>query len=116
MANVTPVTSRQFDAEVTGSTLPVVVDFYAPWCGPCHLLAPVMDALADHFDGQVRFVKVNVDEEPSLAERYNIRGVPTLLLFSGGAPVERIVGLVPPDTLHATIRELAHSPTATARA
>ena len=110
MGNVIPVTRRQFDAEVAGSPGPVVADFYAPWCAPCHLLAPVMDALAEHFDGQVTFVKVNVDEEPSLAARHNIRSVPTLVVFSGGVPVERIVGLVPPDTLHATIRDLVRAP------
>lgn len=89
----------EFETEVLGADRPVLVDFYAPWCGPCRMLGPVLERLAAEWADRVRFVKVNVDEAPDLAMRYQISGVPTLMIFSGGRPVDKVVGLVPPRWL-----------------
>jgi thioredoxin 1 len=91
--NVSQVAQADFDASVLRSTLPLVVDFYAPWCGPCKVMAPRLDKVADAYAGRVRVVKVNVDEAPDLASRYEIRGVPSLVFFSGGKAVDAMVGL-----------------------
>ena len=96
---VSHATSATFESEVLQSSAPVVVDVYAPWCGPCRLLAPVLEKLADAYGGRVKFVKVNVDEEPELAQRYEVTGVPTLLLFKDGRLEDQVVGLVPPAQL-----------------
>ncbi len=106
MSAVREITSEQFDREVRSSSTPVVVDFYAPWCGPCRMLAPVLDALAQKFAGRARFVKVNVDNAPDLAGQYDVSGVPTLLIFSAGRAVERIVGFAPPQTIAARLERL----------
>jgi len=107
MSNVKQIHESQFPAEVVQSSLPVVVDFYATWCPPCQVLGPVLDRLAGDFEGRVRFVKVNVDEAPSLAAEHGIRGVPTLKLFREGRVRDTIVGLVPPQSLHSKIESLA---------
>jgi thioredoxin 1 len=107
MSKVPDVNEAQFRAQVVGSSVPVVVDFYATWCPPCKMLAPILDRLAEDFDGRVRFVKVNVDEEAGLAGAYGISGVPTLKLFNGGQVRETIVGLVPPQTLASKLEALA---------
>ncbi|HUZ07363.1 MAG TPA: thioredoxin [Candidatus Paceibacterota bacterium] len=98
-ANVKHITQTDFDAEVTQAKLPVVVDCYATWCGPCRRLAPVMDKLADQFAGKIKFVKVNVDESPKLAQRFNIEGIPMLLFFKNGRLVNSSVGLLPKEDL-----------------
>lgn len=96
---VREVNEREFETEVQGADRPVVVDFYAPWCGPCRMLAPVLERLATEWSDRIRFLKVNVDEEPGLAMRYQVTGVPTLVLFVVGRPVDQIVGLIPPRAL-----------------
>jgi thioredoxin 1 len=96
---VSHATSATFDSEVLQSPTPVVVDVYASWCGPCRLLAPVLEKLADAYGGRLKFVKVDVDEEPELARRYDVTGVPTLLLFKDGRLEDQVVGLVPPAQL-----------------
>jgi thioredoxin 1 len=93
-ANVKRITDAEFDAEVTRATLPVVADFYATWCGPCHQLAPTMDALADQYAGRIKFVKVNVDESPKLAQQFQVAAIPTLLFFKDGKLTQTSVGLV----------------------
>lgn len=87
------VTDATFSAEVEGSPLPVLLDLWAPWCGPCQLVAPVLDELASEMVGRVRFAKLNVDENPAPAARFNVRSIPTLLIFSGGREIDRIVGV-----------------------
>lgn len=89
------VTDATFAAEVEGSSLAVVVDMWAPWCGPCRMIAPVLDELAQEMAGRVRFAKVNVDENPATAARYDIRSIPALLVFKGGREIDRIVGVQP---------------------
>jgi thioredoxin 1 len=93
-ANVKHITDSDFDAEVTQAALPVVVDFYATWCGPCRQLAPTMDGLADQYAGKIKFVKVNVDESPKLAQQFQVEGIPMLLFLRDGKPEETSVGLL----------------------
>ncbi len=91
--NVSRIREEQFEAEVLRSRLPVVVDFYAAWCGPCRILAPMLDELAAPLTNRIKFVKINVDEANTLAQRMEIQALPTLVVFSGGKVVERFVGL-----------------------
>lgn len=98
-ANVKHISPAEFDAEVTQAALPVVADFYATWCGPCRQLAPTLDALADQYAGKIKFVKVNVDEAPKLAQQFNIQAIPTLLFFKNGSLAATSVGLLARDDL-----------------
>jgi thioredoxin 1 len=93
MSNVTEITSDSFDQDVTQADLPVLVDFYAPWCGPCKMISPMLDALAGNYAGKVKFAKVNVDEAAELAQKFSVTGVPTLVLMRNGEVVDTIVGL-----------------------
>jgi thioredoxin 1 len=93
-ANVKHITDAEFDAEVTRAALPVVADLYATWCGPCRQLAPTMDALADQYAGKIKFVKVNVDESPKLAQQFKVEAIPTLLFFKDGKLAGTSVGLL----------------------
>lgn len=99
MNDILHLTEDTFETEVRQAAGPVLVDFYAPWCGPCRTLAPVLQQLAAEFEGRVRIAKVNVDEAPDLAARHGITGVPTLLLFRNGEPVDELVGLASPAAL-----------------
>lgn len=93
-ANTQTFTDSAFDADVLKSDVPVLVDFWAEWCGPCRMIAPTVDQVADEFAGKVKVGKLNVDENGNTAMRYNVRGIPTLLLFKGGQVVEQKVGAV----------------------
>ncbi len=92
MENVIEVNESNFGQEVVKAELPVLVDFYAPWCGPCKMIAPLLEQLASEFQGRIKFTKLNVDEAPSLAGNYDISGVPTLAIFRDGQLVDRMVG------------------------
>ncbi len=89
------MTDATFAAEVEGSTLPVLVDAWAPWCGPCRMVAPVVEELAAEMAGRVRVAKLNVDENPVTAARFRIQSIPSLLVFHGGREVDRMVGAQP---------------------
>jgi thioredoxin len=104
---MTELKGHDFDAAVLQADQPVLVDFHAPWCGPCRMLAPALEQLAAEFAGRVRFVKVNVDDAPELAGRYRITGVPTLLLFRDGAVVDTLVGLAPVTVLRQRLAAVA---------
>ncbi len=99
MANVLEITDENFEQEVIKETSLTLVDFWATWCGPCRKLAPVIDELAQEFDGKVKFVKIKADENLETAQKYSISGVPCLLIFKDGEPVERIVNIVPKSTI-----------------
>ncbi|MCE2484721.1 MAG: thioredoxin [Desulfurellaceae bacterium] len=106
MADVTNVSDENFDAEVLQSELPVLLDLWAPWCGPCKAIAPTVEALAGEYDGQLKVVKLNVDDNPKTPANYNVRGIPNLILFKGGEVQEQIVGAVPRAKLEAAIKNL----------
>ena len=97
MANekVLHVTDANFESEVIKSDKPVLIDFWAPWCGPCKAIAPSIDELAIEYDGRMKFVKLNVDDNPATAARYGVRGIPNLLIIKGGQVKDQIVGAVP---------------------
>lgn len=99
------VTDSSFKEEVLESNVPVLVDFWAPWCGPCRMVAPVVDEIAEEYAGQVKVVKLNTDENPNTATNYGIRSIPTLMLFKAGQRVDMVVGSVPKTTLINTIQK-----------
>lgn len=92
--NILEFTEANFSSQVLESTQPVLVDFWAPWCGPCKMLAPTIDEIANDYAGKARVGKVNTDQDGSIASQYGIQGIPTVILFKGGQPVDRSVGLV----------------------
>ncbi len=99
MSALPDVTESTFPAQVLGSDKPVLVDFWAPWCGPCRMLSPVVEKVAGQLGDRVTFLKLNTDENPSVTGQYQIAGIPALILFKGGKPVDRIVGFVPEQTI-----------------
>ena len=104
---VEEVTDKSFEREVLQAKKPVLVDFWAEWCGPCRMLAPTIEAIAEEHSSSVSVVKLNVDENPTTAAAYGIKGIPTLILFSDGKEVERIVGAAGKDAIVRTIAKHA---------
>ncbi|MBH8562284.1 thioredoxin [Nostoc sp. CENA67] len=103
MSTATEVTDSTFKEEVLESGLPVLVDFWAPWCGPCRMVAPVLEEIAQQYAGLLKVVKVNTDANPNVASQYGIRSIPTLMIFKGGVKVDMVVGAVPKSTLASTL-------------
>ena len=106
MSKYTTVTGANFEAEVLKATMPVLVDFWAPWCGPCRMVGPVIEQLADEYDGRIKVCKVNVDEEGSLAGRYGINTIPTLMVFKDGKIAKQTVGALPKPQIVALFKDL----------
>jgi thioredoxin 1 len=99
----TAVTESSFEQEVIQSDKPVIVDFWAEWCGPCHAVSPVLDKIAEERSEEIRLVKVNIDEEPALAQKYGIVSIPTIVLFRGGEPAAAAIGAQPKSAIERSL-------------
>jgi thioredoxin 1 len=95
----TAVTEQSFEDEVLQSDKPVIVDFWAEWCGPCHAVAPVLDRIVEESNGDLKLVKVNIDEQPALSQRYGVQSIPTMILFKNGEPAAAAIGAQPKPAL-----------------
>jgi thioredoxin 1 len=103
--NVQEFQDVNFDAEVLKAEVPVLVDFWAPWCAPCRMIAPAVEALANEYEGKVKVGKVNIDDFPAIAQRYHIHSIPTVLVFKGGEPVNQVMGAVPKKHLEEMLKQ-----------
>ena len=103
------VSDTSFESEVISSEQPVLVDFWAEWCAPCKMIAPIVEELSNEYQGQVKFTKVDVDENPEVAQKYGVRGIPTLLIFNDGAPVDQLVGALPKKTIKDKLENLLNN-------
>lgn len=100
------ITDSNFEQEVIKSDIPVMVDFWAPWCGPCRMIAPLIDELSNEYEGKVKVVKLNTDENPQTASEFQISAIPTLLFFKGGKVVKELVGVVPKEEIKKILDDL----------
>ncbi len=105
MTHPVDVTDATFESNVLKADIPVLVDFWADWCAPCKMIAPIVEDLAEEYDGRVKFAKLDVDSNPQTAMNYGVRGIPTLLIFKGGSPVNQVVGAVPKSVLKGKLEE-----------
>lgn len=99
MANVKEISDAEFEKKVLESKDPVLVDFWATWCGPCRMMAPVLDQMAEKFSGKMEVLKLNVDDNPKFSSKFNIRSIPTMILFKEGKPVSQHIGFIPAEAL-----------------
>ena len=106
MAGHVEINAANFEEEVLGSSVPVLIDFWASWCAPCRMIAPLIDQLADEYSGRIKIVKVNVDEEQDLASRHGIVSIPTLVVYQGGKIVNQIAGAMPKHEIEKLFRNL----------
>lgn len=106
MSKIDEITSSAFKGEVLESDVPVVVDFWAPWCGPCRMVTPVLEDVSQKMNGKIKFVKLNTDENQKIAMDYQIMAIPSLLIFKNGQEVDRIVGFVPQEQLEADLQKI----------
>jgi len=109
MANIKEVNDSTFQSEVLESEIPVLVDFWAPWCGPCQMVAPILEAVSEKMVDKIKFVKLNTDENMKTAQNYEIMAIPSLLVFKKGEVAERIVGVRPQDQLEAQLQKILAS-------
>jgi thioredoxin 1 len=99
MSEPTHVTDDTFEVEVIQSNMPAIVDFWAPWCAPCHMIAPILEEIAADYDGQLKVAKLDVDQNPQVATQFGVMSIPTMILFKDGEAVERLIGYMPKERL-----------------